>query len=79
MTKDSLVVMTRKLLENADKYVLPDWSHKSEEEKQVWLDYHQALRDFSANIDDLEDPEHPNWPTRPDGKTVLEIMLVNPF
>ena len=51
------------LLSKTDKYTLPDWPHPSEEVKQAWLDYRQALRDLPANT---TDPENPIWPTPPE-------------
>jgi|SRR6056300_1223903 len=46
---------------------LSDWINApdvpmSEEKKQAWLDYRQALRDLPANT---EDPENPVWPEAP--------------
>ena len=52
-----------KRLAETDKYTsIPDWPHPSEEAKQVWLDYRQALRDLPANT---TDPENPVWPQAP--------------
>ena len=51
------------LLEQTDKYAIPDYPHPTPEARQVWLDYRQALRDLPANT---EDPANPIWPTRPD-------------
>ena len=39
-----------------------DYPHASEEAKQAWLDYSQALRDLPANT---ADPKNPDWPTPP--------------
>ena len=50
------------LLEQTDKYTLPDWPHPTLEDRQAWLDYRQALRDLPANT---EDPANPVWPTAP--------------
>ena len=36
-------------LRNTDQYVLPDFPLESEEVKQSWLTYRQALRDLPAN------------------------------
>jgi hypothetical protein len=36
--------------------------HPTEEAKQAWLDYRQALRDLPANT---TDPENPVWPVAP--------------
>ena len=50
------------LLKETDKYTIPDWPHATEETKQAWLDYRQALRDLPANT---TDPENPVWPEAP--------------
>jgi hypothetical protein len=50
------------LLKKTDVYSLPDFPHVSQEMRQAWLDYRQALRDLPTNT---EDPENPNWPTPP--------------
>ena len=51
-----------KLLEETDKYALPDWPHASLEKQREWLDYRQALRDLPSNT---EDPANPVWPVQP--------------
>jgi hypothetical protein len=50
------------LLKKTDMYGLTDFSFKTEEEKQAWTEYRQALRDLPTNT---EDPENPIWPTPP--------------
>ena len=40
-------------LKQTDQYSLPDFHHKSEEVKQAWLTYRQALRDLPANSPDV--------------------------
>jgi hypothetical protein len=50
------------LLNSTDKYIVADFPHPTEEAKQAWLDYRQALRDLPANT---EDPENPIWPVPP--------------
>jgi hypothetical protein len=50
------------LLKETDVYGLTDFKFKSEEAKQAWLDYRQALRDLPANT---TDPENPVWPVAP--------------
>jgi len=50
------------LLEKTDKYATIDYPHASEEAKQSWLNYRQALRDLPANTTDVENP---TWPTPP--------------
>lgn len=50
------------LLDQSDKYTTPDFPHPTEEVRQAWLDYRQALRDLPANT---TDPENPVWPQAP--------------
>jgi len=50
------------LLTASDKYTTPDFPHPTDEVKQAWLDYRQALRDLPANT---ADPENPVWPEPP--------------
>jgi hypothetical protein len=49
-------------LDKTDKYATIDYPHASEEAKQAWLDYRQALRDLPTNT---EDPAAPVWPEAP--------------
>lgn len=51
-----------RLLKETDIYSSGDYPHSSEEVKQAWIDYRQALRDLPANT---TDPENPIWPTPP--------------
>ena len=58
-----------KLLET-DKYTsIPDWPHPSEEVKQAWVTYRQALRDLPATatpqLDDTGNLTNVTWPTPP--------------
>lgn len=59
------------VLENTDRYALPDFPHPSEDARQAWLDYRQALRDLPANSPDATiDPESGaligvDWPDEP--------------
>lgn len=64
------------ILEKTDKYSLPDWPHKSEEDKQAWLDFRQSLRDMTSNIQ-LDEEGEVIWPTRPDGKNTLHAFYTN--
>ena len=48
-------------LTQCDWVLMPDVV-MTEEVKQAWLDYRQALRDLPANT---TDPENPVWPTPP--------------
>ena len=51
-----------KRITQADYLAIPDYPHPTEEAKQAWLDYRQALRDLPANT---TDPENPVWPIAP--------------
>lgn len=57
---NKLKVKRNQLLDITDKYVTTDYSHVTEDIKQAYVDYRQALRDLPANT---EDPENPTWPT----------------
>ena len=50
------------LLDQSDKYSSADYPHKTDDIRQAWLEYRQALRDLPANTTDAENP---TWPTRP--------------
>ena len=50
------------LLDQSDKYSSNDYPHKTDEIKQAWLDYRQALRDLPTTT---EDPTNPVWPSIP--------------
>ena len=58
----------KKLLET-DMYAIPDFGHPSEEVKQAWLTYRQALRDLPANstpsLDENGNLTNVTWPTPP--------------
>ena len=60
--KENLRIERNKLLKSSDKYTILDWPHATEEVKQAWLDYRQALRDLPSNT---SDPENPVWPVAP--------------
>jgi hypothetical protein len=51
-----------KRIAQTDYLAIPDYPHATEEVKQAWLDYRQALRDLPGNT---TDPENPVWPTPP--------------
>ena len=59
------------VLEKTDRYALPDFPFASEDQRQAWLDYRQALRDLPANSPDATiDPESGalvgvEWPDEP--------------
>jgi len=50
-------------LAKTDYLFTSDYPHVSEEVRQAWLDYRQALRDLPANT---EDPANPVWPVPPE-------------
>lgn len=50
------------LLDKTDKYIVADFPHATEEARQAWLEYRQALRDLPTNT---TDPENPIWPVAP--------------
>jgi len=52
-----------KRIAQTDYLFTSDYPHATEEVKQVWLDYRQALRDLPANT---TDPENPVWPEAPE-------------
>ena len=58
----------KKLLET-DKYSINDWPHASEEVKQAWVTYRQALRDLPATatpqLDENGNLINMTWPTPP--------------
>ena len=59
----------KKLLET-DKYTsIPDWPHTSEEVKQAWVTYRQALRDLPATatpqLDENGNLINVTWPSPP--------------
>jgi len=51
-----------KRIAQTDYLATIDYPHATEEAKQAWLDYRQALRDLPANT---TDPENPVWPLAP--------------
>ena len=59
------------VLEKTDRYALPDFPFASEDQRQAWLDYRQALRDLPANSPDATiNPESGalvgvEWPDEP--------------
>ena len=60
------------LLDESDKYVTSDYNHLSDEEKQKWIKYRNALRDMPSYISNeiaIKGGIHKiAWPIRPDGK-----------
>jgi len=59
------------LLDKTDRYALPDFPHDSDEIRQAWLDYRQALRDLPANSGEAQidivtgELTGVVWPTKP--------------
>ena len=51
-----------KRIARTDYLAISDFPHATEEAKQAWLDYRQALRDLPANT---TDPSNPVWPVAP--------------
>ena len=51
-----------KRITETDYLATIDYPHPTEEAKQAWLAYRQALRDLPANT---TDPENPVWPEAP--------------
>lgn len=52
------------LLRESDIFVLPDrWDSYTEEQKNAWKDYRQALRDLPTTI---TNPFEINWPIKPE-------------
>jgi hypothetical protein len=57
----------QKLCES-DHYALPDYPHATNEIKQAWLDYRQALRDFTLTAEPTVNQHNEievEWPTKP--------------
>jgi hypothetical protein len=52
-----------KRIAQTDYLFTSDYPHATEEVKQVWLDYRQALRDLPDNT---TDPSNPVWPVAPE-------------
>ena len=61
-------------LSHTDYMFSSDYQHKSEESKQAWLNYRQALRDLPENSTPVFDhtclgdlyPKNVTWPTKPE-------------
>ena len=57
------------LLRKSDKYVLCDWPHKNEEEKEAWLFYRKEIRNMPENVDLTTNNNgvliNINWPKKP--------------
>ena len=53
----NLRIVRNQILNSTDKYATLDFPHSTEEKKQEWFTYRQALRDL---------PTHSNWPNLSD-------------
>lgn len=63
-TWESIRSRRNKLLQESDIKMLPDlWATLTEEKKNEWLAYRQALRDLPATITDPFEPF--DWPVKP--------------
>ena len=63
VSMDDIRKTRNELLDKTDRYTTIDYPHPTEEAKQAWLDYRQALRDLPSNT---TDPSNPVWPTPPE-------------
>lgn len=63
VSMDDIRQERNKRIAQTDYLAIPDYPHATEEAKQAWLDYRQALRDLPANT---EDPAAPVWPIAPE-------------
>ena len=63
MSEDWIILRNQRdaLLMMSDRRMLWD-SPLTDEQKQQWATYRQALRDLPANT---TDPRNPTWPTKP--------------
>ena len=63
MSEDWIILRNQRdaLLMMSDRRMLWD-SPLTDEQKQQWATYRQALRDLPANT---TDPANPTWPTKP--------------
>jgi hypothetical protein len=55
-------------LRDSDCYALPDFPHATEEIKQAWVDYRQALRDFTITATPTVNQQNTievEWPAKP--------------
>ena len=56
---DDIRRFRNEILKSTDKYIVADYPHPTEEARQAWLDYRQALRDLPSVT---SDPSAPKWP-----------------
>lgn len=68
ITKDQVYVAIRArrdyLLQDSDWTQLPD-SPLSAEQKALWIEYRQDLRDITEMYPDVKHPDEVIWPTKP--------------
>lgn len=67
----------RYLLNESDKYAIPDWPHPTPEARQAWLDYRQALRDLPTLVTPLEGGSMKLWVTDENGSLQVGDSLVS--
>lgn len=63
VSMDDIRQERNKRIAQTDYLFTSDYPHATEEVKQVWLDYRQALRDLPDNT---TDPSNPVWPVAPE-------------
>ena len=66
----NLRIVRNQILNSTDKYATLDFPHSTEEKKQEWFTYRQALRDLTTTVVEQNvvlDPDLTNvtWPTPP--------------
>ena len=66
----NLRIVRNQILNFTDKYATLDFPHSTEEKKQEWFTYRQALRDLTTTVVEQKlvlDPDLTNvtWPTPP--------------
>jgi len=67
LTQELLEFNTEKrnqMLNQSDRFVLPDFPHSSEEIKNAWLTFRQELRDITTH-ENWPDLEEADWPVAP--------------
>jgi hypothetical protein len=55
-------------LRDSDHYVLPDYPHASDADRQAWVNYRQALRDLTTTAEPTVTEENKvfvEWPAKP--------------
>lgn len=67
---NNLRIIRNNILNSTDKYVTPDFPHSTEEKKQEWFIYRQALRDLTTTVIQQNivldaDLTNVEWPTPP--------------